>query len=88
MRNTIHTPLQVHEPRTLGEVRLQADMLRGQVLAAMIGRCRNLFRGAGRNGRARRAMAGRNIQVLGRRPAMRPPQRSYPSPRRERLCGP
>ena len=56
MRNTIHTPLQVHEPRTLGEVRLQADMLRGQVLAAMISRCRNLIRNAGRKDHVRRAM--------------------------------
>ena len=56
MRDTIHTPVQVREPRTLGEVRLQADMLRGQVLATMIGRCRNLLRGAGRDGHARRAM--------------------------------
>lgn len=56
MRNTIHTPLRVHEPRTLGEVRLQADMLRGQVLATLIRRCSNLFRGTGRQGDHRRAM--------------------------------
>ena len=56
MRNTIHTPLQVHEPRTLGEVRLQADMLRGQVLATLIRRCSNLFRGTERQRDHRRAM--------------------------------
>lgn len=56
MRNTIHTPLQGHEPRTLGEVRLQADMLRGQVLATLIRRCGNLLRGTERQGNHRRAM--------------------------------
>ncbi len=56
MRNTLHAPLQVHEPRTLGEVRLQADMLRGQVLATLIRRCGELFRSGGRRADHRRAM--------------------------------
>lgn len=56
LRNTLHTPLQVHEPRTLGEVRLQADMLRGQVLATLIRRCGDLFRSGGRQADHRRAM--------------------------------
>ena len=44
MRNSIDV-MTDRRPQSLGEVRLQADMLRGQVLATFVRHCRDVLRG-------------------------------------------
>ena len=58
MRNGLNATVDARRPRNLGEVRVEADMLRGQVLVALLRQVGDLLTGRARrrSARASRAM--------------------------------